>query len=72
MCYWPEQWVKSFKRHCQRVFPLNLFMTPILPKDSRIIVFHGKPDPEEVIDGYRGRKIHHRCKATPWVAKYWY
>jgi hypothetical protein len=72
MCYWPEHWVRSFKRHCQQVFPFNLLLTPSLPADASIIVFHGKPDPEEVIDGYRGRKMHHHCKPTPWVSKYWY
>lgn len=71
MCYWPDSWVKSFKRHCQPPFPLNLLMTPRLPKDAKIIAFHGKPDPDEVIDGYKGRKIHHHTKPTPWVAEHW-
>jgi hypothetical protein len=72
MCYWPEQWVRSFKRHCQPLFPLNLMITPYLPKDASIIVFHGKPDPEDVIDGYHGKKIHHHCKPTPWVTNNWH
>jgi len=71
MCYWPDSWVRSFKRHCQPVFPLNLMVTPRLPADASIIIFHGKPDPEDVIDGYRGRKIHHCSKPTPWVAQHW-
>lgn len=71
MCYWPEHWVRSFKRHCQPIFPLNLMVTPRLPEDASIIVFHGKPDPSDVIDGYRGKKIHHHCKPTPWVSKHW-
>lgn len=72
MCYWPEHWVRSFKRHCQPAFPLNLLNTPHLPEDASIIVFHGKPDPEDVINGYRGRKIHHGCRPTPWVAEHWH
>jgi hypothetical protein len=71
MCYWPETWVRSFKRHCQPIFPLNLMIAPQLPKGAKIIAFHGKPDPDEVISNYRGKKIHHYSKAAPWVAKNW-
>lgn len=71
MRYWPNKWVRSFKRHCQPIFPLNLLVAPKLPPDAKIIVFHGKPDPEDVIDGYRGRRIHHHCRPTPWIARHW-
>jgi hypothetical protein len=71
MCYWPETWVRSFKRHCHPVFPFNLFIAPKLPQDARIVAFHGKPDPDELLENYRGRKIHHHSKAAPWVAKNW-
>lgn len=71
MCYWPDHWVRSFKRHCQPVFPLNLVKTPKLPSEARIIVFHGKPDPADVIEDYHGEKLHHFCKATPWVEQHW-
>lgn len=71
MTYWPDQWVRSFKRHCRPVFPLNLMLTPRLPSDAKIIAFHGKPDPEDVIEGYRGRRLHHHTKPTPWVSRHW-
>lgn len=71
MVFWPDSWVRSFKRHAQPSFPLNLLLTPKLPKDAKIMAFHGRPNPEEVIDGYKARKLHHRCKPTPWVAQHW-
>jgi len=46
MKFWPDEWVRSFKRHCRPVFPLNLILQPKLPKNARIVAFHGKPDPE--------------------------
>lgn len=71
MTYWPESWVRSFKRHCRPVFPLNFFRTPRLPRACSIVVFHGRPNPDEVINGYRGGKIHHYVRPTPWVAEHW-
>jgi hypothetical protein len=71
MTYWPEHWVRSFKRHCRHTFPLNLALTPRLPRDARIIAFHGRPNPDEVINGYRGKRIHHHTRPTPWVAENW-
>jgi hypothetical protein len=54
-----------------RLFPLNLFLPPVLPKDTRILVFHGKPDPDEALQGYPSKKIHYRTLPAPWLADYW-
>lgn len=69
--YWPEEWVRSFKRHCRRIFPLNYVLPPRLPHEASIIAFHGQPDPDEAIAGFRGRKIHHFTKPAPWIRKFW-
>lgn len=69
--WWPDEWVRSFKWNCRPLFPLNLLSAPRQPKDCRILVFHGKPDPEEAIVGYRGKKIHHRTLPAPWITKNW-
>ncbi len=71
MIYWPEEWVCSFKRQCMPVFPLNHFVVPKMPPGVSIVVFHGKPDPDEAVVGYKGNKPHHRCLPTPWVAEHW-
>ena len=69
--WWPDEWVRSFKWNCRPLFPLNLLSAPRQPKDCRILVFHGKPDPEEAIVGYCGKKIHHRTLPAPWITKNW-
>lgn len=72
MRFWPAPWVRSFKRHCRPPFPLNLLLAPRLPAGARIVAFHGRPDPDEVIHGYRGRRIHHHTRPAPWVAGHWF
>lgn len=52
--WWPEKWVRSYKRHCLPVYPLNLFLSPKVPADCRILAFHGSPKPDEVIVGVNG------------------
>lgn len=69
--WWPEAWTRSYKRHCRPAFPLNLFCTPKAPRDCRILVFHGRPDPDEAIRGYRGKRIHHHLRPAPWIAEHW-
>lgn len=38
----PEQYVKSYKYHCRNG----------LPADTRVVVFHGEPKPENVKEGW--------------------
>lgn len=66
MVFWPDDWTRSFKRHCRPVFPLNLILRPKKP-DTRILVFHGRPDPEEVVGGYNAPKLRHRSRAAAWL-----
>jgi len=72
MTFWPESWVRSFKRHCRPLFPLNLMLPPHLPKDARIIAFHGRPDPDEAEHGFHGKKLHHHTRPCPWITENWY
>lgn len=69
--WWPEEWARSYKRHCRPAFPLNLLCTPKPPPGCCILVFHGRPDPDEAIRGYRGAKLRHHIKAAPWIAAHW-
>lgn len=69
--WWPDEWVRSYKWNCRPVFPLNLLTTPQPPPRCRILVFHGRPDPDEAIRGFKGRKIHHHMKPAPWLAEHW-
>lgn len=69
--YWPEDWVRSFKRHCRPPFPLNLFIEPKFPKGSKIIAFHGRPNPDQARNGFKGKKLHHHVLPTKWIGEYW-
>ena len=73
--WWPDEWVCSFKRQCIPLFPLNKFLTPRLPATASIIAFHGRPDLDEAIAGYRAngdfRTTHLTCRPTQWVREAW-
>ena len=69
--YWPNKWCSSFKRHCLRPFPLNWFMEPKLPDDTKILIFHGNPKPEDAINGYTGKFGFRHVRPTGWITKYW-
>ena len=69
--WWPDEWVRSFKRHSMQPFPFNLWCEPKLPPKTRILVFHGKPDPDEALAGYRGKRPHQHALPARWLATYW-
>ena len=69
--WWPDQWVKSFKRTCVPVCPLNLLITPRKP-NTRVLVFHGNPDPDKAVAGFKGKRIHHSVKPCPWILEDWH
>ncbi len=72
MCYWPQEWVISFKRHLQRTFPLNWMLQAETPPDNaRIVAFHGRPNPHEALDGFSWKKPHHKVLPSTWIAHYW-
>ncbi len=68
--YWPKDWCVSFKRHCMKRFPLNYFMMPELPRDTKILIFHGHPHPLEALHGYRARFGIRNVKPTIWLKKF--
>ena len=73
--YLPAAWCPSFKNDCLWYWPLSLATgEPKLPKDARILVFHGKPRPIDLLgpEGRRwgtGRKFGHG--PVSWVRDYW-
>lgn len=69
--WWPDDWVRSFKFHCRRTFPLNYVIPPKLPEGCRILAFHGKPDPDESIVGFKGKRPNHRTLPAPWIRDHW-
>jgi len=69
--WWPNEWVRSFKRHAMWAFPFNYLFEPRLPAKCRILAFHGKPDPDEALVGYTGERVHQFCKPVRWLSTYW-
>lgn len=70
--WWPESWVRSFKRHSVAPFPLNLAVAPKLPAETRILVFHGRPDPDQALKGWNQGRLHRRTRPAPWIADHWH
>jgi hypothetical protein len=59
---WPEGYTYSWKWHCS---PRNAKKAH-LPEDAKILVFHGRPNPDEAIAG-----SFKNYPAAPWLADYW-
>lgn len=69
--FWPEDWCPSYRIHCLPKNRLKRWFVPgKKPEASKIIVFHGAPDPEDAING-KGDRWYRQIKATPWIADYW-
>ena len=68
--YWPDEWCRSFKRHCLQPFWFLVARETRVPDNARVIVFHGKPDPHEAIEGVSG-KWYRRFRPATWVADHW-
>lgn len=68
--YWPEPWCRSFKRHCVPGLIRGWFQAPRIPEGTKVIAFHGKPNPPDAIAGRSG-KWYRRVLPTPWVAEHW-
>lgn len=69
--WWPENFVRSFKRSCQRVWPLNHILRPKFNPDTSILCFHGHPSPDEAITGFKGRHLNTWTRPAPWVKELW-
>ncbi|MDY0136536.1 MAG: hypothetical protein RBS36_05130 [Thiomicrospira sp.] len=77
---YPEKWVVSYKKHChaQGWSMLGLgewlmkkdWIKPqgmaVLPSDARVVVFHGLPNPQDVI-----QTSYKQWKKAPWIQNYW-
>lgn len=68
--YWDSSWCVSFKYQCVQPFPLSFGKAPILPKNAKIVIFHGEVNPPDAIIGKSG-KWYRKVLPTPWINKYW-
>ena len=72
--FWPEEWMSSFKHSCLPVWFLRPLVTPKLPKDTKILAFHGDPKLSDAIEGkWKApfwKKFYKTIKPSPWLKKY--
>jgi len=68
--FWNDDWVPSFKYRCAPSWIRSWFEAPSIPKDAKIILFHGLPNPPEAIKGISGKWYRH-IQPSPWIEKYW-
>ena len=68
--FWPKVWTPTFKYHCVPKFPFNFFKPTFIPQGSKIVLFHGLPNPSDAVDGNSG-KWYRRFKKSPWILNYW-
>ncbi|MDR2171883.1 MAG: hypothetical protein LBP59_17195 [Planctomycetaceae bacterium] len=69
--FWDAKWCRSFKRHCLRAFPLCHFLPPLKPEGCKIIIFHGNPNPDEVINGWNARYGLRAAIPAKWINNIW-
>jgi hypothetical protein len=76
--FFPEAWCQSFKKHCMANGFKRFFSSKVKqPLDAKIIVFHGRPNPPDAIQGTWGKSLpwykrwYKRVPATAWIAEYW-
>lgn len=71
--FWPDEWIKSFKRHSLPNRLMRHFVKPKLPEKCRILVFHGPPKPSEAAVGFwessKGKK--RKLLPSPWIMDHW-
>lgn len=69
--WWPEDWVRSFKRSCVWPWPLNHLLVPKFAAGTKILCFHGSPNPDQAIAGYKGKHLNTWTLPAPWVKEMW-
>ena len=73
--YWPAAWCRSFKEELLPAWPQRFWTPAALPEDARIVVFHGKPDPEDAAKGRWPspwyKKTYKTIQPAAWIDAHW-
>ena len=76
--FWPQNWCKSFKHNLLPSWPQRIWKPATLPKDTSIVAFTGKPDPEDVLKekwpvpkNKLYKKIYKQVKRPEWLSENW-
>jgi hypothetical protein len=76
LVFWPDEWCVSFKRHCLPGGPLNWLKPASIPAGAHVVVFHGRPNPEDVLAGrwpepVRWKRPFKRLRTPAWLEEHW-
>lgn len=76
--FWPEDWCLSFKHNLLPKWPFRIWKAAELPRNTSIVAFTGKPDPDDVIEGKWPvkkmqfyKKIYKQLKTPQWIIENW-
>ena len=70
--YWQDDWCVSFRKSCMRPFPLGYFLdTKLPPKGTKAVIFHGNPNPDVAIKGWRSPDFLKAVRPVKWIEQTW-
>ena len=76
--FWPVDWCKSFKHDLLPNWPFRIWQPAKLPKETSIVAFTGKPDPDDVINGKWPvkqsqfyKKLYKQLRTPQWILDNW-
>jgi hypothetical protein len=73
--YFPDGWCVSFKEDLLPGWPWRWWQRVPMPAGASVVVFHGKPDPDEALAGQwpaKGwKKIYKTIRPVEWIADFW-
>ena len=76
--FWPKIWCQSFKHNLLPSWPKRIWQKASLPKETSIVAFTGKPDPDEVLNGIWPvpknqfyKKIYKQLRTPDWLKDNW-
>lgn len=75
LAYWPEAWCVSFKADCLPSWPRRVWHAPELPAGAKIVIFTGKPDPDDAAAGRWPAPVYKKWyktfRAPAWINEHW-
>ncbi len=76
--FFPSAWCQSYKLHCMPKGLRKFWQAEnVAPAGSKILVFHGRPNPPDAIAGRWGKDFpwykrwYKRISPSPWLAEHW-
>ena len=75
--FWTEHWCRSFKQHCLPNWYLRYFVSPSIPPETKVLVFHGDPKIDNAVKGVWSdkvplyKKLYKKNLAMPSLKQFW-